>query len=188
MAIGVVTDSDFETEVNKSVSVKLPLGVVQDQNPKGRGEGNKEVPDSLRKVIGEVGAIDGRSEALALGKMFGISPSAASAYSNGANSTTTYDIPNAGIKSVINKRKERISRRASKVLNASLDELTNEDKLKDVKPIELSSIARNMASIIKDMEPESEKIGQGESGGVQFILYAPQLSKEDKYDVINLNE
>jgi len=185
MAIGVVSDSDFETEVNKVRSIN-PIGQVVDKTPLGRGN-SLEVPDSLRKVIGETGAVDGRQEALALGRMFGISPSAASAYANGANSTTTYDTPNPGIKSVINKRKERISRRASKVLNASLDELANEDKLKDVKAIELSTIARNMASIVKDMEPEIEK-GPSENGGPTFVLYAPQFTKEERYDVINLNE
>lgn len=186
MAIGVVDDKDFEAEVNKTTPI-VSTGTVNNLPIKGRGEGNVAVPDSLRKIIGETGSIDGRQEALALGKMFGISPSAASAYSHGANSTTTYDTPNAGIKSVINKRRERISRRASKVLNASLEELTVDGKLSDVKPVELSAIARNMASIIKDMEPEPEKVNS-ESGGPTFVLYAPQFSKEEKYDVINLNE
>lgn len=191
MAIGVVSEEDFITEVNKTAPITSPHlvnGQVIDSPIKGRGENNLEVPDSLRKVIGEVGAVDGRQEALALGKMFGISPSAASAYSNGATSTASYNEPSQGIQSVINKRKERISQKASKVLNKTLNVLTEDGKLSDVKPIELSAIARNMASIVKDMEPERERESPDGNKGVTFVLYAPQFSKEDKFEVIELNE
>lgn len=188
MAIGVVDDKDFETEVKKSEITSI-TGQVINQTPRGRGIGNNEVPDALRKVIGETGAIDGRQEALALGSMFGISPSAASAYANSSNSTASYSKPNEGIKAVINKRKERISRRATNVLSKTLNTLGEKGKLDDVKPVELSTIARNMASIIKEMEPEVPKTNEpGSGGGPTFVLYAPTFINEDRLDTIHLNE
>lgn len=188
MAIGVVDLKDFETELNKAEPINTIIGQVIDKTPLGRGENNKEVPDALRKIIGETSVIEGRQEALALGRMFDVSPSSVSAYANGATSTGSYNQPESGLKRHINKRKERISKRAGLVLNRAMDELTSEDKLRDVKPIELASIAKSMSSIIKEMEPPAEKSDSDAAGNVQFILYAPQITREEKYEVINLNE
>jgi hypothetical protein len=57
---------------------------------KGRKEGDNNVPNSIRAIIGETSNIDGRKEALALANSLNIS-SSVSAYANGVTSTKDYN-------------------------------------------------------------------------------------------------
>lgn len=188
MAMGIVSDAAFEREqedlskpVQKSVPIIQPLIVPLDR---GRGNGNVGVPNGLRKIIGETSVSDGRPEALALGKMFGVSPSAVSAYSNGAHSTASYDDqPN---KPTINKAKDNIAKKARNRLRDALAALTP-DKISESKGVEISTIAKNMAAVVKQMEPEKIP-GQDGSGSPTFILYAPQFRKEEHFDVVYAKE
>lgn len=180
MPLGIVTDSDFESElVNSEKPASRRVDIIPSP-AKGRGEGNNEVPDSLRKVIGETGELDGRQEGLALAKSFGISPSSVSAYMNGANSTASYDeTPN---KQHINDAKERVSRKARSKLFSALKHMT-QDKLSDTNAVGLATIARNMSGIIKELEPE--KSVDDDKKGVTFVIFAPPVHREEHYDVID---
>ena len=188
MAMGIVSDKAFEREqeelakpVQKSVPIIQPQ--IVDIN-RGRGNGNVNVPDGLRRIIGETAVSDGRQEALSLGRNFGISPSAVSAYANGATSTASYnDQPN---KPTINSAKERIAKSARQKLKQALIALTPE-KMAEAKAVEISTIAKNMAGVIKTMEPEKGPNGEGERGAT-FILYAPQYRKEEHFDVVYAKE
>lgn len=185
MAMGIVSEQDFEQEqenLSKPVSKSVPIihPQIVDIN-RGRGVGNVGVPDSLRKVIGETAVSDGRQEALSLGRMVGVSPSAVSAYTQGATSTASYDeTPN---KPTINSAKERIARSARNKLRQALVALTP-DKMSEAKAVEISTIAKNMAAVVKQMEPERPANGDGQQGSPTFILYAPQLRREEQFDVV----
>ncbi len=193
MAMGIVSDTDFKLEQeslsrpqSKSVPIVQPQinGQVIDMN-RGRGNGNVNVPDGLRKIIGETAVSDGRPEALALGKMMGVSPSAVSAYTQGATSTASYnDQPN---KPTINSAKERIAKSARAKLRQALSALTP-DKLQDTKAVDLSTIAKNMAGVVKQMEPEKPVGSDGNGNSPTFILYAPQFRKEEHFDVVYAKE
>lgn len=189
MAIGIVDDSDFEDELSKPNSHSIspiPLeGTVVVNPSKGRGKNNNEVPESLRKIIGETANIEGRREALALAKNFGISPSSVSAYTNGSTSTKTYDKPNEELKNHINRSKERISNKAKNRLHWALNNITDE-KLKEADLKAISAVAKDMSGIIKDMEPSPEQ--EAVKNSPQFIVFAPQFNKEDKYETIIVNE
>lgn len=184
MAMGIVSEQDFEQEqenLSKPVSKSVPIihPQIVDIN-RGRGH-NPNTPDSLRKVIGETAISDGRQEALSLGRMVGVSPSAVSAYTQGATSTASYDeTPN---KPTINSAKERIARSARNKLRQALVALTP-DKISEAKAVEISTIAKNMAAVVKQMEPERPANGDGQQGSPTFILYAPQLRKEENFDVV----
>jgi hypothetical protein len=190
MPLGVVNDSEFEAELDNSV--KKPelnnesaviSGEVIDYS-KGRGNGNLEVPDSLRKIIGETSAIDGRQEAVELARHFGIGSSSVSAYANGSTSTASYDKrPNL---SFINQKKERITKKAIRKLAKALDSITD-DKLTDAKPQDLSGIAKDMSAIVKNMEPEKEKDGP-KGNGPTFIFYTPTLKREDQFEIVHAKE
>jgi hypothetical protein len=150
----------------------------------GRNEGDKNVPDALRKIIGETSVIDGRKDALALAADFGISPSSVSAYNQGATSTASYDKqPN---KSFLDEGRVRIQKRARKTLFNALKHIT-EDKLEGAKAVDLASIARNMGGIIKDMEPEPDTPANG-GNNAQFIIFTPPTRDERDYEVITARE
>ena len=198
MAMGIVSDKDFESEVtpqSKSNTVTPPkpndftesnteqIGVIKDVT-RGRGAGNIEVPNGLRKIIGDESTTNGRQSAVELAENFGISPSSVSAYAQGANSTASYDVrPNAS--TVVNAR-DRVIKKARGKLMAALHNITG-DKLEGAKPRDLAGIAKDMSAIIKNMEPDLPK-APGESSGPTFIFYSPQPRREESFDVITVKE
>lgn len=182
MAMGIVTEEELELEINRLNGKRAPQ-IIDIQ--KGRGEGSLEVPESLKKIIGETNEIDGRSEANKLARMFDISSSSVSAYANGATSTASYNEPNSSIREHINKSKERIANKARSRLFSSLKHIT-EDKLSEAKVEVLASVARNMSAIVKDMEPPASN-NSNENNGIQFIFYSPQFRSEKNFDVIDMS-
>ena len=182
MAMGIVSDEEFNREAGLLINEQT--AEIIDIN-KGRGNGNKQVPESLRKIIGETNELDSRPEALAIARQFGISSSSVSAYGNGSHSTASYDSPDEGLKGHIEDAKERIAKKARGRLFNALKHITDE-KLADAKVKDVSGVARDMAAIIKDLEPESAK----ESGvkSPQFIFYAPTFRKEETFETIHIKE
>jgi hypothetical protein len=192
MGMGIVSDKDFDTEKGKVIipvpSIPIPpssspSGIIVDTT-KGRGEGNVAVPNSLRKLIGDAAITGGRQEALELAASFGISGSSASAYGNGSHSTSSYnDRPNA---SHITKSKERISKRARHKLMAALRNIT-EDKLVGAKARDLAGIAKDMSTVVKQMEETENPLEKGKTGPT-FVFYSPQVRNEQVFDVVHAKE
>lgn len=177
MPLGIVSDEDFLKELENS-EPKTKADIIPMPTP-GRNSGDNNVPDSLRKIIGETAVIDGRQEAIALASSFGISPSSVSAYGNGSTSTSSMDKrPNLPH---INGAKALIAKQARNKLRDALRHITSE-KLEGTKAVDLSSIARNMAGIVKDMEPEEET--QKKADGPAFVIYSPQFKQENHYEII----
>lgn len=200
MAMGIVSNSEFELELGNSNSDSISSSVVVKQSVeqsepepraqiidspiKGRGENNVEVPNGLRKLIGSESVTNGRESALELASNLGISPSSVSAYSQGANSTASYeDRPNL---LEINKAKEKISKRARGKLMLALHHITDE-KLEVSKVRDLAGIARDMSAVIKNIEPE-ERIDSAKQNGPTFILYSPQFRSEQSFEVIQAKD
>lgn len=191
MPMGIVSDTEFEREKsNSSPSKPVPptnpiSGEIVDVN-KGRGTGNKEVPDSLRKVIGEESVTNGRQSALELAQGFGISPSSVSAYSVGANSTASYaDRPNQPI---INESKGRVANRALGKLKKALHKITDE-KLDAASAKDLAGIAKDMSAVVRSMEPDNSRgSDDGKNNGPTFVFYAPQIRDERQFDVVHVKE
>lgn len=200
MAMGVVSSDEFEKELNNTrVTPKTPIanptpkpitgepitGEVVDIQKPGRRDNDVEVPNSLRQVIGASSFEDGRQEALALGRQFGISPSSVSAYARGATSTASYDTtPNT---SVIAKSRIRVQKRAMNRLMGALHHLTPE-KLADTKARDLAGIAKDMSAVIKTLEPEVDNSGRDKVPVPQFVVFAPQFNDERSYEVVYAKE
>lgn len=197
MGLGIVSDEDFESEVSNSGADKHPHIPVDTIIPKsfglvktierGRGQNNVNVPDSLRKILGETANINGRAEALDLASRFGISPSSVSAYTDGATSTATIaDTPN---KAFINERKVKVQNKARRVMLKAIDSITDE-RLEAANLTTVATVAKAMSGIIKDMEPEPEKVPVNglNVNGPSIILYSPQMRGEHEYDTIVINE
>ena len=187
MGMGIVSDSDFNSEAVKIVDElkhKTPdiKGEIVDTT-KGRGN-NPQVPNSLRNIIGETAVTDGRQQALELAASFGISGSSVSAYTNGATSTSSYnDKPN---QPVIGQAKLRIANRARHKLMSALKHITD-DKLAASDAKELSSVAKDMSAVVKHME-EAVTDGAKVNSGPTFVFYSPQTRKEEVFDVVHAKE
>jgi len=190
MGMGIVSDKDFDSALVDCVNPKpksVPVAQIVDITRPGRKEGDVNVPDSLRQIIGDTSVTDGRQEAVSLAKNFGISPSAASAYAHGATSTASYDEqPN---KSTITGAKERIAKKARAKLMLALTNLTP-DKLASAKARDIAGIARDMSQVMKNVEPDSPGINGGVNtgGGPAFVFYAPQTRDEKSYDIVQAKD
>jgi len=194
MPMGIVTDKEFDLEKSKIVTPppsreesnsSVPItGEIMDVN-RGRGKGSVEVPNSLRNIIGEESAINGRQAGVELAQQFGVSPSSVSAYDVGATSTSSYDRrPN---QPVINQAKERIAKRARNKLMAALGKITD-DKLEAANAKDLAGIAKDMSAVVRTMEPEQEKGIENPNNGPTFVFYAPQFRKEEHFDIVHVKE
>ena len=192
MGMGVVSDNEFESELEKfrqpesKQSESKQSVIIQDED-RGRGVGNTAIPDSVQKIIGETSVIEGRKAATQLAAFFGVSDSSVSAYANGAASTASYHSPKPELKSHIDKRRAHVINRARRTMLTAIDCIT-EDKLKIEKPSTLSAVAKDMSVIIKNMEPSRAEPGvDGDSVTNQpFVIFAPQFRDERSFEVINV--
>ncbi len=191
--MGIVSPDDFDKELKNSTP--KPVATVPSSTPidaeivdmpvPGRKEGDVNVPDSLRQIIGATSFENGRSDAIELGKQFGISPSAVSAYAHGSTSTASYDkTPNT---SIIAKSRIRVQKRAMNRLMGALEHLTPE-KLGEAKARDLAGIAKDMSAVVKSLEPENPDNGKDKAPVPQFVVYAPQFKDERSYEVIYAKE
>lgn len=179
-----VDDNTFLSELSRF----LPTDVPSDINPAvietdkvGRGKGNNEVPESLRKIIGETALIENNKETA---RAFGISTSSVSAYKKGAHSTASYNEPVDELKSYIDETRKEISTKARKKLLSAIDSITSE-KLEEVGVKVASQVARDMSTVIKNIEPE---MSDNNKSGVQFVFFAPHMREERDFPSITVNE
>jgi len=198
MPMGIVSDSDFFSELNsakkshpnggvKPIDIIPPVisGQVIDSPNKGRGNGSVEVPNALRKVIGEEAILNGRAAAIDLANSFGLKPSSVSAYTVGATSTATIDErPNEPhLKDIRGK----ITGKALNTLRKAIKHIT-EDKLEATNAKELAGIAKDMSAVVRTMEPDSSKNPTNVNNGPTFVFYSPQQRKEDSFDIVYAKE
>jgi len=183
MAIGIVSESDFDDELSNSGEGESASARIEDLKI-GRG-GKSATPESLRKIISETAIQEGNPAAQELIKSIGgdISQSSISAYKNSATSTATYHEPNSGLENHNEKTHREIAAKSRKILLDAMESITPE-KLEAAKVRDASGVAKDMSGIIKDMEPSVEK----DVERVQFVLLVPPLRKEESFEVIDVKE
>lgn len=186
MPIGIVNDDELQEELDR-LNRKVIEGTVVGKPSRGRSDGDNNVPDSLRKIIGEEALLNGRQAALQIAESFGVSPSQVSAYAKGATSTASYNSPSQSLISHINKSRERAIKKASKTLNSALAAIT-QDKLDYTDARDLSGIAKDMSVIIKNLEPSPEAAAVSETKQPQFVIFAPQFRDERTFETIQVQE
>ncbi len=176
MPLGIVSETEYERE--QSVILRRPVANIIDIT-RGRN-GRTEAPESLRKVIGEEGVKGASNESLT--RMFDVSQSSVSAYKNGATSTTTYNKPNEELDKHIAVERESISKTARQKMILALESIT-EEKIVNSKLQVASQVAKDMSSIIKNIEPHRE-----EGMNVSFQFYAPPMKQINDYNVIDVKD
>jgi hypothetical protein len=189
MPMGLVTDQDWESELEEDstneVNDRSELAEIKNIPTLGRGTGNPNVPDVLRKVIGSA-ASEERQVGLRVAEMFGISDSSVNAYSVGATSCSTYNKPQESLGKFIRDRKVVITKRASNKLLKALNAITDES-LQECKPTELAMVAKSMSSVVRDMEPNATQL-VSDKGGPTFVFYTPKLVTEEHFETIEVKE
>lgn len=171
MPLGIVSSDVFDKELAKIIDSRAP----------GRPTGRKETPDSIKKIIIEENITNGTTQK-DLASIFKVSQNSAMSYVNGRTSTSIGISERPDLKQFANSVRERVAKKARNRLFTALNELTPE-KIADAKARDIASIAKDMSSIIKNMEPEPQ---QGPSA--QFVFYAPPVVKEVPYEIINVSE
>lgn len=174
MGLGVVDDGDFENEVANS-----NVHIIELPN-KGRNEGDKNVPDFLRSIISNTAIEESSKEANKLASRFGVSASSVSAYKHGNTSTDSYHLPNAELTKNNNTTRDKIIKRGKAKILAAMRHITD-DKMENANAKDLSSIAKDMSVVVKNMDP-SDKLNESTGPQVQFVFYAPQVRSLDSYD------
>lgn len=191
MAIGVTSDEDFLKELDRGTKSPVPElrpAQVIDVNRGGRSEGDVNVPDAIRTIIGEESVTNGRQSALAFAKMFDVSESSVSAYSNGAHSTASYNQPQKKLSNSLKEAKLRVANRARKKLNLAIENIT-EDKLMEANLKDLALVAKSMSGVIKDMDPATPNDnGNMNFNGPSIVMYNPGFRKESEFDSVEVND
>lgn len=183
MPLGVVSDEEFVAEKENA---SKPFTVV-DKAHKGRSEGDNNVPDFLRNIISETSVEEGRQSALGLATKFGVSPSSVSAYAHGANSTASYNTPNNELKQHINQARHKVTSKARAKLLLAMKHIT-EDKLEATKARDLAGIAKDMSTVMKNMEDKT-MVGADGKPTVNYVFFAPQVRTVESFgEVIQVNE
>lgn len=189
--LGIVSDDDFLAELEKMENKRVvpslpPIPLIQDIKTPGRRTGDIETPEVIRNLIGDTALISGNSEARALAESLGLSKQSADAYSNGATSLGTYNKTDGKLGNFLKNRRKKIAAKASLLAVNAIDGIT-EDKLAEASATELAAIAKSAAAIVKDMLPEDKNaLNNGNSPTVQFVIHAPQIAREEKFDVIDI--
>lgn len=182
MPLGVLSDEEFLKELEKN-QPKIISGQVIDRLEKGRPAGKENTPDVIRKIIGEEKLEGASSKELAA--LFNVGPQAPNVYSTGATSSNgeSYKNKDEGLKKHLSGVKERISKRAGNKLMRALDSITPE-KLSELEARDASAIAKDMSTIIRNMEPKDD--GPSINMNSNFVFYAPRLQSEEAYEVIDV--
>jgi hypothetical protein len=201
MGLGIVSNQDFESELSNSSSLNRNINrtpeidmspdetdngitnsatLIKKYHEHGRNEGDINVPQSLRKLIGDTATFEGRPAGLQLASSLGISNSSVSSYTNPNNSALS-ESNKSDIDSFLTERKVKISKRAINKLGLAIS-MIDEDKLKKCSARELSGVAKDMSQVVKHMEPSIDSTSVATP--VQFFMYAPEIKTENKYQTV----
>ena len=207
MGLGIVTDDDFLKELENSSNDSLSTEKEINNNPPRISNDNEEsepivgevielksvgrnsevnnVPQSLRKIIAEEHAVNGFKSAQHLAESFGgLSQPTLSTYGSGNISRGIESAQSNDLNSYLNGRKGKISKRAINKLNLALNHISD-DKLSGLEVRELSCVAKDMAQIVKHMEPT---VKESQRDPVQFHFYSPTIKNENHYETVTAKD
>lgn len=151
------------------------LLVKHDRCGAGRRDGDTEIPDFLRKLIGITTKVSGPTKAA---KVFGVSQPTASTAARGEISP---GVPNPELKAHINEKiadaRERAVQGVLSALNLVPEKIDGNVKLKD-----LTQVAKDLSFVADKLAPADEKMPRG----AQVIFYTPPAAQLESYDIIDI--
>src|SRR5690348_6605463 len=155
MPIGIVNKEDYEKEIGNKKNVQdddMPArsGIITNLPDKGRGE-KLETPEPIRALIAQEVLSGGMLRDVA--REYNVSQSSVAAYAHGAHSTASYNSPDGKLKKKNNIFKDRIVKRAGRLALTALDAISPDD-FRNASLRDKSTVAREMASVVRDMIPD----------------------------------
>ena len=182
MSLGIITEAEFELELNRFVP-KLnndTSRLVIESREIVHGRGNKqETPELVRELIASEAIAGARPSELS--KEFNVSSSSVSAYKHGNTSTASYNSPSEELARSNDQVREHIAGKAQDKLVKAIEAIDLDSKLK---PNIASAIARDMSSIVKNLQPDpSIQVNNN-----KVIIYKPRMKEEEDYEVIEVSE
>jgi hypothetical protein len=181
MPLGILTDEEFEIELNKTKGIIPPVGEIIPIPTVGRIPDKPNLPESFRKVIADEKLEGSKTKDIA--EAFGISHATVFTAANGLNSPNGK--VNDSLTEHVKSRKERIVDRASNKLIVALRALTPQKiEAEDAKTI--SSIAKDMSQVVRNLEPDTKGASANQAN---FIFYAPNGRKDiADYEIIEARD
>ena len=79
--------------------------------------------------------------------------------------------------------KNKAAKKAHKTLLSAIGAITK-DKLSEAKARDLSGIAKDMAAVVRTLEPEQSK----EDEAVKFVVFAPPMKAVEDFKVIDVKD
>lgn len=187
MPLGVVTEEEMNGEINRFNGIIKPSVPARSEKVidinRGRPEGRKEVPESVRKLAADE-SICG-TPAKEIKELLGVSQSSISAYKEGATSTSDLNQGkfDSKLKDHVEETKRTIGMTARERLMAALVQIDDE-RLGKATLREVSSVAKDLSAVSKNMESDKGMVANNQ----QVIVYAPRVKEEQDYQIITVNE
>jgi hypothetical protein len=187
MPLGIVSNEDFEREIEKGSS-RNNLEIISriiEKKPLGRPLDKPPVPETAKKLIAEEVLLGADRKELA--NTFNVGEQMPNVFVKGATSASSYNNKNQAIVEHLNSVRGKIVKRASNKLLNALGHIT-EDKLTEQDARSLAGIAKDMSAIVKNMEPQSGSEGNNGGNRVAIIFHAPKEKPLESFDVINIKD
>ena len=217
MPLGIMSNKEFESErlnsdnsyINEhtkqdiieqnNITPRAPEQAPQNPDPiitsdiltiksAGRHNDVNNIPQSLRKILGEEVAINGLASAKLLAESLGgISQPTLNTYARGEISPGQNSNESNELLAYVNQRKTKITKKALNKINLAMT-LIDEDKLSECNALQLSQVAQSMSNVVRNMEPTRQNTDDKKDNNVQFHFYAPQIKNEQHYEVVTAKD
>jgi hypothetical protein len=144
----------------------------------GRRPGDKNIPESLRSVIGAVARLDTLENTA---DAFGISKHHAFELKHGMNSTAQ-----GQDETLVKDINDKLAKPHQLAVDKLVEALTAVDigRVNKAKPKEVAQVAGILANIAEKTSPI--KRDEEDKFGMQLIVYAPSIKQENKYDSVHV--
>ncbi len=152
---------------------------VQEKRFRGKTPGAKNIPDFLRPLIGASCLLSGVRETQ---EAFGLASTATPVHASKGKTSQYSPIDEeqkAQVNKIVGEAEDAIKDAAVEKLMSALGHLTD-DKMSKSKGVEVSTIAKNMASIVNKITPKEKDV----INPTQIIIYAPAQKDLSHYDTI----
>lgn len=148
---------------------------------RGRVKDVENNTDEERKEIANLAITSGMTID-EVAKFSDVSPNSVSAYKHGATSEATYNNRDNPTGNYVKGLKDAISGAAQNKLMDAINALTD-DKINSSKGRDIAGIARDMSSVVKNMNTDGPLIQNN-----KVIIYQPRMREEEDFDIIEVNE